>query len=320
MIALEKGEDLLLNFNKNLANYYFSKSEKDKEIIYLFIKEIKNLYSLNSSHRFELLKNFILIQAQLFADIEPGTNEEYVEDLILRSAHIAETYPKDQQMNYYKQVINYFWFEYYYKINQLKKAEHYFELVQAHYKTWLLLNNYCLAFKFILTKPEFLFKIGKMDELKKEKDEMHYDPYDFYTQVSLKFRSAITYMYTDSIKESMEILSDLIRDLSLHHFFHFEIEIKLTLSFLYIKQNKMDRAEGLMTSIGRKINSGHKEDYSNAHLFLKLLNLLISKNKDLPARKKVLHTIQQFYFHNNTKKNILSFLKPEIELIHTKFQ
>jgi len=109
-IALEKSEDLLLNFNKILANYFLSRNDEDKEKIYHFIKEIKNVYSLNQSHRFELIKNFILIQAQLFADTEP-LEEEDLESLIEKCEQITKTYSNDKQIRYYKLVVDYFWLE-----------------------------------------------------------------------------------------------------------------------------------------------------------------------------------------------------------------
>jgi hypothetical protein len=132
-VALEKSEDLLFNFNKTLANYFFSRNDDDKELIRHYIKEIRNIYSLNQSHRFELIKNFILIQSQLFANVEQS-NEEHLEDLIEKCEELTKEYPNDKQIKYYRLIIDFFWFEYYYKINQLKKAEQYLKVLNTHHR------------------------------------------------------------------------------------------------------------------------------------------------------------------------------------------
>jgi len=310
-IALEKSEDLLLNFNKTLANYYLSRSEEDKVLIYHFIKEIKNIYSLNKSHRFELIKNFILIQSQLFVNTDQQ-DEEPLEDLLKRCEQITKTYSNDKQIRYYKLVVDFLWFEYYYKLNQLKKAEQYLKIIDANEKIWLLLSNYCMAFKFLLSKAELFFKFEKTDEAGKE---AYLDNYDFYTIVVLKFSKAIDQLNSGNIKESSDILFELTCDLSLHHFFHFEIEIKLTLAYLYIKQNKFDKADELMTSISRKINDGKKSKYLNGLLFIKVLNLLMGKSKKGISQAKLNDAIQQFDAYNTSERKILGFLKEEIETI-----
>jgi tetratricopeptide (TPR) repeat protein len=314
MLAFEKAEDLLFSFNKALANYFFSRNNSDKESISLFKKEIKQIYSLNQSHRFELIKNFILIQCQLFANIEP-LDEDPLEDLIKRCEQIIHNYTNDKQLKYYKLVVDYFWLEYYFKINQLKKAEKYFEIINEQNNSWLLSNNYCLSFKFLLTKPQLLCRLNKTSKLKNKNEELYFDKYDFYTISTLKFSKAIINIYCGNTKESIDILSGLISDITLYYFFHFEIELKLTLAYLYIKQNKCEMADELLKSLSRKINDGKKADYQNALQFMKVLNLLMSKSKTTIAKNKIQEAIQQFNFLNSTEKNILSFLKLEIASI-----
>jgi hypothetical protein len=310
-VALEKAEDVLLNFNRTLANYFFSRTKDDAELLVVLKKEIRNIYSLNQSHRFELIKNFILIQSQLFTSIEQ-TDDQYVEILIKRCDQLVADYLEDKQIKYYTLVVNYFWFEYYFKTNQLKKALDYFEIVNKNYRTWLLLGNYCMAFKFLFTKPQLLYKLNKIDELKEE--DLLVDNYDFYSAIALKFCKAITNMYHKKIDESIAILNELIRDISLHHFFHFEIEIKLTLAYLYINQKKREKADRLLKSLARKIGVDRKEDYQNALTFIKLLDMLTEGSKSVANKDKAKKTLEQFNLSNTSERKILCFLQPEIEL------
>ena len=313
MIALEKAEETLFNFNRTLSNYYFSRTNNDKELLNILIQEIRNIYSLNQSHRFELIKNFILIQAQLFANINLP-DEKCIEDLIRKCEQTAHNYPNDKQIKYYKEVVNYFWLEYYFKINQLKKAEQYYKIINKNIKTWLLLNNYCLAFKFLLTEPELLCKFNKTDGLKGEMEEEFYlDNFDFYTQISLKFRKAIISIYKESTDKAIDVLSNLITDVSLHHFFHFEIEIKLTQAYLYVKRKKYVAADELLQKLARKISADEKAKYKNALLFIKMLKLLMNKDKQTNTQNQIQDTLEQFDFFNIGERKILSFLKTELD-------
>lgn len=311
-LALEKAEELLFNFNKTLANYFFSRSSTDKEIISFLLKEMKNIYSLNQSHRFELIKNFMLIQCQLFTDIALH-DEDHTEDLIETCEQITNNYPNDPQSKYYNLVVSYFWLEYYCTINQPKKIIYYFEIVNKQSQTWLLYNNYCLSFKFLYTKLHVFSSLNKMKELKNEEKEIYFDKYDFYTQSTLKFQEAIIDMYCGSLQESINILRGLIDGITLHHFCHFEIEIKLTLAYLYIKQNNTEMADMLLKNLSRKINTTRKADYLNALQFTKILTLLMNKGKTKVTKNKTQQAIQQFNYCNTGERKILSFLQPAIE-------
>ncbi|HKC67479.1 MAG TPA: hypothetical protein VKG26_04565 [Bacteroidia bacterium] len=310
-VALEKAEDILLNFNRTLANYYFSRTKDDIELLLVLVKEIKNIYSLNQSHRFELIKNLILIQGQLFANIEHAEDED-AEVLIRRCEEIVEEYSEDKQIKYYALVVNYLWFEHYFKTNQTKKALHYFDVINKNSKTWLLLGNYCIAFKFMLTKPQLLYKLHRIEEL--QEDAVLHDNYDFYTGITLKFCKAIINIYHKNYGRSIDVLNELIRDISLHHFFHLEIEIKLTLAYLYIIQVKNEKADRILKSINRKIGTDRKDDYQNVLLFIKVLNLIMDENTVATAKVKIQKALEQFNLHNSSEKKILSFLLPEVTL------
>ena len=175
-----------------------------------------------------------------------------------------------------------------------------------------------MAFKFLLTTAQLFYALNKTEGLKTEQEEIYHDNYDFYTELTLKYRKAIINIYSGYIYESINMLYYLIDYVSLHHFFHFEIEIKLTLAYLHIKQNEFEKANKVLKMINRKVNDGQKVNYPNALQFIKILSALIDKNKSLNkdiVAKKIQGAIQQFNFLNTGERKILSFLQPEIESI-----
>jgi len=309
-VALEKAEDTLLNFNKTLANYYFSRSQHDKELILFLLQEIENVYSLNKSNRVELIRNFMIIQVLLFTNIKL-INEKPIEDLLERCDEITEQYINDKQINYFKQPLIYFKFEYCNKINQVKKSLHYFNLLNEQQRTWLLQNNTCLAFKFLLTKITVFINLNKKNELETYIDDMLFDNNDFYTKVAFNLYRSIAKFYNEKLTEATIILAELINSSTLKDYLYMEIELKLTLAFFYFKQGEYPHATKILKSLYKKIN---KTVYQNAKIFIQLLDLIMnskSKNKE----EKVNELIQQFNLHNSNQNKILDFLEPEINII-----
>ena len=315
-IALEKAEDILLNFNKTLAIYFFSREESDKEVINLLRKEIKNIHALNQSHRIELINNVVLIQIQLFTDIEQADDDD-LEDLIKKCELIVKEYPNDKQIKYFSLVICYFRFEYYYKIRQFKKATKYFEIINANNQTWLLLNNLCLAFKFLLSKIDMFKRLNKKQKPEKENREIYFDKYDFYTQIILKLYQGIVKFQNDEIKESIVILNKILNEVSLTNFFHLDAEVKFFLAFMYYKQNEYEKADHLLQSVTRKIiKENRRLVYQNATAFIRLLSLLMNKNK--VSKNKIQETIQQFNIYNSKQRKLLSFLQADIDALNKR--
>ena len=315
-ISLEKAEDTLFNFSKALANYYFSRSENDKSLMLVLLQEIENIYSLNQSHRVELIKHFIVIQVLLFTDIQLN-NEEPIEDLLEKCQKIIDLYSNDKQITYFKQVFNYFQFEYCSKINQAKKTMNYFSLVNEHNRTWLLQNNTCLAFKFLLSRINIFIKLNKKSDLEDFIDGVLLDNNDFYTVVGFTLYRSLAKFYNEKLAEATIILAKLVNDSTLKDFLYLEIELKLTLAFLYFKQSEFQLADELIKSVYRKVN---KTEYQNAKVFIQLLDLIMnSKTKIKNKEYRVNKLKEQFNLCNSGYNRILDFLQGEINSLSSNY-
>ncbi len=317
-ISLEKANDTLLNFNKTLSNFYFSDSPTNLEILVLLKNEVKNIYSLNKAHNIELILNIILIQLFLFTKVELP-DEDPVEDIILRSENIICEFSEDTQINKFELILNFLKFEYYHSINQPKKSLNYFERINENSNKWLLNNNYCLAFKFLFTKLEFINDANKTQELIDTSDEnYHYDTYDFYTTVALKFYLGLQKYYAGQIKEAINILNKILDDSSFVNFVHMEIEIKLTLAYLYYKKKEFELAGNLLKNLSRKLSGADYAHYNNAKSFIKLLNLLLEEKENKAYFTKITALMEQFNYHNFSGRKILQHLQKEIKTIVQK--
>lgn len=313
-IALEKAEDLLFNFNKTLANYYFSNSDTDREIIIHLKNDIRNIYALNKSLRIELVRNMMFIQILLFTDIELP-DEDPIEDLLDNSEKALASLAGDAQAEHYKIIFSFFRFEYYNKINQLKKSLPYFEIVNAESHKWLLKSNICLSLKFLFSKIEMALKTNKKEQLANDSEDYYHDANDFFTIVALKLYKGIGKYYAGKIKEATVILNKLLDDVSLLSFPHIELEIKLSLAYFYFKQGEFELADNLLKNLKRKLAASSQESYNNAKAFIKLLNVLINDkdNKSFISKKNT--AIEQFNFYNFKERKILEHLQPELDIL-----
>lgn len=313
-ITHEKADDLLFNFNKNLANYYFSNSSDDLEIIMLLLNEAKNIYALNKSHKIELILNIILIQILLFTSIDLS-DEEPIEDLMEKSENILNQYSNDKYMDQFNLILNFFRFEYYSKLKQFKKSLTYFDIINEKSQEWLLYGNYCLAFKFLFSKIEVLSRLDRKNELQNEEKTHYYDHFDFYTSVSLKFHNAIGKFYSGEIKEAIMILNKIIDEASFVNFAHMEFEIKLTLAYFYYKKKEFELLGNLLKNMHRKVNTPEYAKYNNVKTFIKLLTLMLSEKESIAHKNKKTVLLEQFNYYNFNERRVLQHLQHDLDEI-----
>lgn len=311
-IALEKAEDTLFNFNRTLANYYFSSSDTDKDLLKLLKTEIRNIFALNKSARIELILNIISIQTLLFTDID-NKDDEPVEDLLAKCEKILEHYKDDSKITFNKYVIAFLQFEYYTKINQHKKAMIYFDILNQYSQKWLLQSNSCIAFKFLLSKADVLLKTDQKEKLGDDITDMYLDPNDLYTNVIYKLYSGISHYFQGKIKSGITILNDLLNEVSFKNYFYIETEIKLFLAYLYVQQKEYELAENVLKSLTRKIGSLKGTGFRNVKEAIKIFTLLMNGADSKSGKTKIRNAVEQFNFYNFSERKILSYIQPELD-------
>lgn len=141
---------------------------------------------------------------------------------------------------------------------------------------------------------------------------MLFDHTDFYTTVGFTLYKSLAKYYNEKLAEAISILEELVEKVTLKNLLHIEIELKLTLSFFYVKHKENQPAEELLKALYRKIN---KTGYQNARVFIKLLDLLLTSNKSKLTTAKINEVKQQFLLSNSGQNKILQFLQPEIDSI-----
>lgn len=189
----------------------------------------------------------------------------------------------------------------------------FYNKLNSNIENLLLYNSICLTPEFLLAKIRYLCDKGELETLIGQgSGNILVDPNDTYSKVIFGMYKAMISYYEGKTKESISILNDVINLYSFKDFFHINIEVKLTLSFFYIKIKDFDMADNLIKSIYRKIKSDKLECYENVLDVIKVLNLEIqSDSKGNSAKKKDALTL--FNARNTGKYAILEHLVPELK-------
>jgi tetratricopeptide (TPR) repeat protein len=320
-MAMEKAEDLLGTFNRTLASWYFSRSAQDMEMLLRIRREIKNVLALNDeAYHIEIIYNVAVIQLFVFCDVELGEEEEAISDLVEKTISTIEKFPNDNHYRHFLPVAEYLKFEYLRKTGQSKKAIPYFENLLAGIETWLLNSGNCMAFKLLLTALEFKPEPGKENLTIEPDTQFICDPADFFSGVIVSLYKAVVLLENGKLKESASLLNDALNKGSFKDSQHLEIELKLTLAYVYTKQQDFDLAANLVRSVSRKIKVTEDHPYENALDFCKVLTLLSGETTSGGAAQKISSALKMFSLNNSGEHKILSFLQREINLLKDKFK
>jgi hypothetical protein len=92
-----------------------------------------------------------------------------------------------------------------------------------------------------------------------------------------------------------------------------ELEIKLSLAYMYISLSEFELAENLSKSVARKLIDNKKEMYPHAKAFMKLLSLLMDDDHSVKDFKKIRAALDLFNLQNHGYCKILEFLQPHME-------
>ncbi len=311
-LSLEKSEEILGNFNRILAQYYFSRSGRLLDELAFLRKEVLSQYALNPSRQIEIIKNFIELQLCLFCDMSLNTDQD-IEETLHTTARIFDELPVTSQRKNWRPVLDYLYFEYYRKIGQPKSTQLYYERVNASLSSVLLYSSLCNTSRFMMSKISYLQDTGKMDLFKTENDAtVLTDPEDPYSGVVFNIYKAMRCYHTGHIKDAIALLNGTINENSFKDYFHMNMEIKFTLLFFYIHIQEYDIADSMLKSIYRKIKSEAMDNYVNALDLVKVFTLDIAQN-DAKKAAKQRDAFTLFLARNNGEYALLPHLQAELK-------
>jgi len=315
IVALDKSEDMVLNFQKTLGDYYLSRDKKLLELLHIIKMEMQNLSQLYQSHHLYVYKVIIDISFALYLPLpEAVEKDEPVEDMLSTMGKIIHQHPGDKTYQHLLLVYHFLSFEYYFSIGQTTKCVPFFNKVNDGLTSFLGNRLFTFSSKFLLSKLDFC-------ELKLHETVIGLDSdlvrlsspsvSDLSAYVNCTKYVVIVYFNRASYSEPITLLNKLINKVSFRNFVHSEIEIRLLLAYSYAMANKTNEALTVLRNVSRKVKEPElAKKYRNAFLFARMLSLfLLSKNRPLKKDDKLRQLKKEFSKLNKGSCKMLDHVK-----------
>jgi hypothetical protein len=313
-IALDKAEDLLNTFMRTTGDYYTSRTKSQVDYLSLIKQEMAHICNLYESHHLQVYKAIVDVTFALYIpNSDALKDDEPVEDVLAKMEKIFTTYSKDTNYQHLQLVFNNLAFEYYHKLNLPKKEARYFDEVDKKLTSFLLFNHCCFTTKFLISKIERYVELGIEGELYEQNQKLlpNYEPdkNDIPNYINFSKYMATSAFYAKKYQEAVQILNNLINDISFKNYPHSEIEVKLLLALNYSMINKYDPATSLLRSVTRKIREIDDEmGYENALIFYKILSLQMSSSAR-QVDQKIGQLFSKFELLNQKSNRMLEYIK-----------
>ncbi len=315
-LSLEKAEDTLADFCRLLSQYDFSKSDDLFDRLCFLKKEINDIYALCNSRQFELIKNLIEIQLNLFCE-KASYFEVDVDELIQHTRIIFDELPITLTHKKWEIVLDYLSFEYYYSIRSTKLAHQYFEKVNSQMSNLFLFNHIGLVSKFLNTKIRFSVEYRKHEKFPAtlDTDKILFDSNDTHVQISMRIYNATVLFYGKKYKAAIDALVSIQNEYVFKDFFYEFLNVNLFLLYLYIQSGEFEQAQLYLKMLNRRIKMEGSQKYLHVLYLLKAFDLDI--NKDITVK----NTIKQkelfilFEAGNNKSSNcgVIKQIMPELK-------
>lgn len=308
-LGLDKAESVLLEFNKVLRSYYVNNNDQDLNYLILYKKEITHLVTLYPSHHLIVFKKIIDVQFALYVNLNSEIKEDdTIEDSLKQMMDIFNSHPNDKVYLYYKQYLNFLYFEYYSRLSLFKNAQSYLTKILESNDCPVYCNRYFFSSVFFMSVFELYASSGNSEKLHLEIKEYAFDVDEDIVVDNLFYYMfyAFVYLSSDQINLAIQSLNTLLNNYNLKSYIQAEIESKLLLAFLYIAYEKIELSEGILRSVSKKVADNslvYGDDYL---IFIKLMRLAASNKKDTDKLLKAEELYAKLDF---TKNKSYSFLK-----------
>jgi hypothetical protein len=289
MLALDKAEEVVSLFTRQLGDYLLSLDAEKTVLLKLYLQELNNLSRLYDSHRLKSTQIIVGVTYAIFVDAkgEIPDSEETIEELLQQFKTILENYPEHRNYRFLEPVRLFLNFEYYHQLGLRKNSNASYEKLNNNLETFLILSHSCPTTQFLLSKfeHELAFAAAKAPNY----DEIlvfEPDPNDAFSCVNYYMYSAACNFHNNKFAEAAATLNKLVNDISFKDFPFAEARVKLFLTLNLLLASKSDQAEIILRSISRKLASEELAGrFPAAEFFAKFLKIALNDNSSTKMKK-----------------------------------
>lgn len=285
MLAVDKAEDLLVQYFIKFGNFAMTGEEHDQLALSLLNQEMFNVCNLYDSHRLYIYKNCMNVFHRLFVEEEEMDSDlEPIEDILNKADQIFASYNLDSIYYHLKLVYEYLKLEYYNHYKLFRKAEDYFENVNDSCDTLLTnFNLYTYPPQFLITKLKRYVRMNKEGELYEENEELFHDfesdPEDVPGFVTYSVYRALSAYYAEKYDEASRWLNGMLNEVSMKKYPMAQLEVKTLLALQYCMMGDFELFNQLINSTQRQIRLIGKENVPHIQNLSKMMKISISESK-----------------------------------------
>lgn len=289
MLALDKAEEVVSLFTRELGEFLLSLNEQKIVVLRLYLQELSNLSRLYDSHRLKINYIIVCVTYAIFIDEknEVPDSEETIEELMQQFKTILENYPDNRNYRFLEPVRLFLNYEYYHQLGLHKNSHPLYEKLNSDLETFLILSHSSPTTRFLLSKLEHEIIIANSKEIEcGEALLFQPDPDDAFSCVNYHMYSAACSFHDNKFAEASSVLNKLLNEISFKDYPFAEARVKLFLTLNLLLAEKSDQAEIILRSISRKLSSDELTGrFPAADLFAKFLKIALNDNSSSKLKK-----------------------------------
>ncbi len=275
--TIDKAEDLLVNFNKTLGDYFISRNSELLDLLLFIKKEMSATSKLYNSHHLNMYKLILDISLAVTIPEIEQEEDEPIEDMLEAMNNIFTTFPNNPVYQHLDKVYQYFAFEYYHGIGIHKKAASFLETISETLPSFLLYNFCVFPSKILISKLEHYRALKKQHLLFEENKELikeyDADPENEANFINYFKYLAVSAFYSKKYVDAIDYLNTIVTRLSIRNYIHADIEIKLLLVICNSLIEKYSVAAVSLKSVIRKTSEMEGNEYEHVKILCKLLKM-----------------------------------------------
>jgi len=302
--TLEKAEELLIDFNKKLGEYYLSGDKQFLDVLVFIKKEMYIISRQYESHHLRMYKLILEISLAVFFPGMEFPDDDPVEDMLAAMDKIFKSFPNDPVYQHLDKIYHFLSFEYYHSMGIHKKSAGFLDTINETLPSFLLCNFCAFPSKILISKLAHYQKLKKQHLLFGENKELEKEyevtPEDIVHFVNYSKYLAASAIYSQEYQEAVNYLNKLVNVVSLRNYFHADIEIKLLLVICNSLINKYEVADLNLKSVQRKISETEGDQYENVKILSKMLQLQTSSSAQSAGTIDRMLELRDHFLNSNT--------------------
>lgn len=278
-LALDKSEEQLVLFNREMGRYLLSLDKEVTTLLGLYLRELGNISSLYDSHRIRANRLLARLSFVLFTrqdDAEGKTTEELLQEL----RAILDGHSEDIRYYYLDKAWHFYNFLYYHQLGLSRNAAPSFASILESLDSFFCLNHTCPVSVFLIAWCE------------REKDPslIRYTFFpeagDALSLVNHALAQAICLFRAGRYADASAVLNRLVNETGLRNALFAESQVKLLLALMLLLAEKTEQAELTIRSISRKLASEESAgEFLPAQSFVRFLKTALTDNSKKKEEK-----------------------------------